>query len=350
MRIVLAYGGGLSGSAAIPWLRAAHHAEIIAVTLDLGQGRELEAIRDRALMLGAQRAHVLDARESFARDLVVPALRADALHGGHVPMALALSRPAIAGALVEIAGIEGADAIAHASRAGVDTRLHRLLAARAPSMPLLALAQEWSMTPADLDALGRARGLATESVVSRVDANLWGRSSRQAAARPDHALAPRAPEACPDEPAFVDIAFAGGAPAALNGVSLPLLELIASLGTLAATHGVGYAGTDDLQCFAPAAVLLHAAHRALIDVASPAGMERFAADARAAYVHVVEGGLWFSPLREGLDAFFAVSQARLDGHVRLRLCKGEHATIATELSPAVPAVTAPGDVLSPAQH
>ena len=108
MRIVLAYTGSLEGSVAIPWLRERHHAEIVAVTLDLGQGRALEAIRDRALALGAQRAHVLDTREVFARDFIVPALRADALHDGRVPMALALSRPLIAQKLVEIAGIERA--------------------------------------------------------------------------------------------------------------------------------------------------------------------------------------------------------------------------------------------------
>ena len=134
MRIVLAYSGSLEGSAAIPWLRERHHAELVAVTLDLGQGRALEAIRDRALALGAQRAHVLDTRDLFAREFVVPALRADALHDGRVPMALALSRPLIAQKLVEIAGIERADAVAHTGHAtGGLSQLDRLLAAIAPT-------------------------------------------------------------------------------------------------------------------------------------------------------------------------------------------------------------------------
>jgi argininosuccinate synthase len=335
MRIVLAYSGSLEGSAAIQWLAERHSAEVVAVTLDLGQGRELEAIRDRALALGAQRAHVLDTRDLFAQEFVVPALRADALHRGQVPMALALSRPLIAQKLVEIAGIERADAVAHTGHAtGGSSQLDRLLATIAPGLTVMTPAREWAFGATDLAAFARANGLgSTPDDASSVESNFWGRSLRQpAGAAASGVFVPRSPDQCPAEPAFVDIAFVRGAPAALNGVTLPLAELVASLGTLAATHGVGHARANGLVCDAPAAVLLHTAHRELTRVASTPDMEQFSVGATSTYVELVEGSRWFSPLREALDAYFLTAQARVNGHVRLRLFRGEHATISSALS------------------
>jgi argininosuccinate synthase len=335
MRVVLAYSGSLEGSAAIQWLADRHAAEVVAVTLDLGQGRELEAIRDRALTIGARRAHVLDTRDLFAQEFILPALRADALHGGNVPMALALSRPLVAQKLVEIAGIERADAVAHTGHAtGGASRLDRLLAAIAPSLAVMTPAREWALGHADLLAFARAKGIDATDDASKIESNFWGRSLRVTPGNvpPQSALAPRPPDRCPAEPAFVDIAFARGVPATLNGVPLPLPELVASLGTLAAAHGVGHTRTESVVCDAPAAVLLHAAHRELTRVASTPEMEQFSIGATAAYVDLVEGARWFSPLREALDAYFSSAQARVNGHVRLRLLKGEHTTISSQLS------------------
>lgn len=341
MRIVLAYSGSLEGSAAIPWLREQYGTEVVAVTLDLGQGRELEAIRDRALALGAQRAHVLDTREVFLQEHVVPALGADAMHEGRVPMALALSRPLIARKLVELAGIERADAVAHTGRASNGrSPLDRLLADIAPTLPIVTPAREWSLGSADLVAFARRHGLgAASDDETRVEVNIWGRSLRQPSADTSRALfAAKSPDACPSEPAFVEISFVRGVPTAINGVAMPLVELVGSLGTLASMHGVGRADAHGLLCDAPAAVLLHAGHRDLTRVASSPDVERFTAAATAAYVELVEQARWFSPLRDALDAYFLAVQARVTGHARLRLFKGEHSTIATELSQA-PAVT-----------
>lgn len=337
MRIVLAYSGSLEGSAAIAWLREQHGAEVVAVTLDLGQGRELEAIRDQALSLGAQRAHVLDTREFFAEQFVLAALRADALHEGGAPMGLALSRPAIAEKLAEIAAIERADAVAHAGRMP-ESRLDRLLRNGATALPIFALAQSWALTSDDLAAFGRRHGLrvAPAGDHARVESTLWGRSLMRAEAGPESRAAffasVRAPRDCPDEAATVDISFEQGIPTGINGVPLPLLELIASVDTLAATHGVGRVELDDLLCDAPAAVLLHTAHRALACASMPPDAAPLSAAVSAAYVSLVEDGRWFSPLRDGLDAFLAVMQRRVTGHVRLRLLKGDHTTIATELA------------------
>jgi argininosuccinate synthase len=247
-------------------------------------------------------------------------------------MALALSRPLIAQKLVEIAGIERADAVAHTGHAtGGASRLDRLIAAIAPTLAVMTPAREWAYGDADLLAFARAHGIGATDDSSKIESNFWGRSVRGPVVT-QSALAPRPPDQCPAEPAFVDIAFARGVPATLNGVPLPLPELVASLGTLAAAHGVGHTRADGLVCDAPAAVLLHAAHRELTRVASPAELEQFSVGATAAYVDLVEGSRWFSPLREALDAYFSSAQARVNGHVRLRLLKGEHATINSELS------------------
>ena len=353
MRIVLAYSGSLEGSAAIPWLRERHGLEVVAVTLDLGQGRELEAIRDRALALGADRAHVLDTRDLFADEHLMPALRADAMHDGTVPMALALSRPLIARKLVELAGIERADAVAHTGRSSDGpSPLDRLLAAIAPTLQVLTPAREWTHARADLAAFARSHGLGMASDdASLVETNFWGRSLRQPAAdRLRSLFAAKAPDACPPEPALVDITFVRGVPTSLNGVALPLIELVGSLGTLASIHGVGHADSVGLRCDAPAAVLLHAGHRELTRVASPPDVAAFSAAATAAYVELVEQSRWFSPLRNALDAYFLAVQARVTGHVRLRLFRGQHSTIATELSQAPAGTPALRLVPLPVQH
>ncbi len=355
MRIVLAYAGSLAGSAAIVWLRERQGAEVVTATLDLGQGRVLEAVRDRALALGALRAHVLDARDVFAQEFVVPALRADALHDGRVPMALALSRPLIARTLVEMAAIEKAGAVAHTGRVTGDpsapgaSPLDRLLCSLAPGLPVLTPARDWTLGPDDLAAFARRHGLPSTSDDARpVESNLWGRSQPLDAAGPLDRTRAQGP--WPGEPAFVDISFSRGIPTALNGVALPLLELVASLGTLASTHGVGPVRTAAVTCDAPAALLLHAAHRDLTRAVCPGTVGPFADAATAAYIDAVEQARWFSPLREGLDAFFGVAQAAVSGHVRLRLFRGSYSTVTTEPTPPSPPPAMPSVAPSHAQH
>lgn len=349
MRIVLAYTGSLEGSGAIQWLRDRYAAEVVTVTLDLGLGRVLEAVRDRALALGAQRAHVIDARDVFAHEFVVPALRSDAMHEGHVPMAQALSRPLIARTLVEIAGIEQADAVAHTGGAGTDlSRLDRLLTSLAPALPVLTPAREWGADPQALAAFGVQHRLAADAGAwdaRAADANFWGGSPGIPVRFAGPAPAPTASV----EPAAIAITFAHGVPTALNGVSLPFVDLATSLGTLAARHGVGGVRADGRACDAPAALLLHAAHRDLTAAVSAPDVRSLSAAATAAYVSLVEEARWFSPLRDGLDAFFAAVQMPVTGHVHMRLAGGEFVTTATELSSS-PQETRLHPVLSHTQH
>ena len=180
-RVILAYSGGLDTSVAIPWLKEKYGAEIIAVTLDLGQGRELNQIRERAMSAGAIRCHVLDVREEFARDYILPALQADAMYEERYPLATALSRPLIAKKLVEIAHMENATAIAHGCTGKGNDQVRIDVSARAidPAINVIAPAREWGMTRREEIAYARARNVSVPTTIASpysTDQNLWGRS------------------------------------------------------------------------------------------------------------------------------------------------------------------------------
>jgi argininosuccinate synthase len=320
-RVVLAYSGGVDTSAGIGWLKAARDAEVVAVTLDLGQGGDLEAVRDRALARGAARAHVLDLRDEFARGHILPALRADALYEDRYPLDAPLAWPLIARKLGEIAGIEHAGSVAHGgtSPSGEPSALTLTIRAASPGL--------------DVIALPRTAG----SSVLSVNANLWGRSVDCAGIDdpwgepPEHLYALTKTGAdCPNEPAYVELTFERGAPVAINGVTMPLVDLIVSLTTIAGAHGVGRldlvetgpCGRSRKVYEAPAAMVLHAAHRELTKLASSRDLDRFARQVRVHYADVICHGLWFTPFREALDAFVDKVQERVTGEVRLKLFKG----------------------------
>jgi argininosuccinate synthase len=343
-RIVLAFSGGLDTLVAIPWLRNAHGAEIVTVTLDLGQGGELEDIRDRALQAGAARAHVLDVREEFVRDFVVPALQADALHEDRCPMAAALARPLVARKLVEIAAIEGAPAVAHCAtgEGGGEDHLELAICALNPALRVLTPARDWGMTRSQAIELARTNGVALPvriDAVCSVHANLWGRSimhgvpEASCSEPPEESftLTRRAAD-CPDEPAYVEVSFEHGVPTAINGVAMPVGDLIATLSIIAGAHGVGridvvesrIAGVKWRKVLeAPAAVVLHAAHRELQELVIARDLDRFSRIVSAQYADIIDGGLWFTPLREALAASAETIQKRVTGGVRLKLFKGD---------------------------
>src|SRR5438132_5057360 len=228
-RIVLAYSGGLDTSVAIPWLKEKYDAEIIAVTMDLGQGKELEEVRDRALATGAVRAHVLDLREEFAHDYILRALKADAIYEDRYPMATALGRPLIAQKLVEIAEIEQATAIAHGCTGKGNDQVRLDVTARAlnPTIRVIAPARDWGMTRPEEIEYARARGVAVPATVQSpfsTDSNLWGRSIECGVLEDPWTEPPeeiytltKAASECPDEPAYVELSFERGVPTAING-------------------------------------------------------------------------------------------------------------------------------------
>lgn len=343
-RIVLAYSGGLASSAAIRWLAEAYGAEIVTVTMDIGQGREIDDVRERALRIGAARAHVLDVGEEFARDFVQPALQAGAIDERRGAIAAALSRPLIAKRLLEIARFEAADAVAHGCGAdgGDLARLEAALGTIAPDVRIISPAREWGLSRAGLVGYAGARGIPVPARVSSpcsVDTNLWGRTIScgqvedpwQEPSEDLYSLT-KSPAEAPDRPAYVEIDFERGVPVATNGVAMSLVELIQSLETIAGVHGVGR--VDNIECRAvglasraiheaPAAVALNIAHRDLQRFVTPSDLDGVTSALAATYADLVADGLWFSLTREAIDALVAKVQERVTGTVRLKLFKGD---------------------------
>lgn len=342
-RILLAYSGGLETSLAIPWLAEQHGAEVITVTVDVGQGLELATIHERALALGAARAHVLDAREEFVREYILPALQAGAVYEDRYPLATALARPLIAKRLVQLARMEGASAVAHgcSGEHNDQVRLEAALRALDPDLPIIAAARAWP-----LSREGKLRYAADRNITLpepagpySIDSNLWGRAI---AAGPlanawieppeDIYTLTRAPQDCPDDPAYVQLDFEAGVPVRANGVEMPLPELIESLEIIAGAHGVGridvvenlLAGVKTREVYeAPAAVVLHTAHKELEKLVIPRELERVKHDLSRIYADLVYSGLWFSHTRQTIDAFVAAVQPRVTGAVRVKLFKGD---------------------------
>jgi argininosuccinate synthase len=344
MRIVLAYSGGLDTSVAIPWLKEKYNAEVIAVTLDLGQGRELTEIRQRAMATGAVRCHVLDVREEFARDYILPALQAGAMYEERYPLATALGRPLIEKKLVEIAQMEHATAIAHGCTGKGNDQVRIDVSARAidPTIQVIAPARVWGMTRPEEIEYARVRNVpvpTTKASPYSTDENLWGRSIECGVLEdpwnepPDdiYALTKSAQEA-PDAPAYVEIEWVKGVPTAVNGVAMPLTELIGSLETIAGVHGVGridmvenrLVGIKSREIYeAPAGLVLHNAHREIEGLVIPKDLQRIKQRLAQDYADIVYNGLWFAPTREAIDAFVANVQQRVTGTVRLKLYKGD---------------------------
>ena len=272
-RVVLAYSGDVETAAAIPALAERHHAEIITLTLDLGGGRDLEEARDRALAAGAVRAHVIDVRDEFVRDYVLPSLRAGAFQDGGDPMAGTLARALVRRKLAEVAQIEHADEV--------------------------------------IDRF-------------QVDENLWGREGSS--------FVLTSSNEAPDTPARVEIAFEHGVPVAVNGVPMGMTELIESLTLIAGHHGIGRLQRVGTYVEAPAAVLLRAAQAALESAVLTDEAFREKRDRAAVYLDLMSKGLWFTAERETMDSLNAVQHDDVTGSVRIRLFKGTLQTSETSVS------------------
>ncbi len=343
-KIILAYSGGLDTSVAIPWLAERFDADIIAVTMDLGQGKELDDVRERALAVGAKRAHVIDLREEFARDYILPALQAGALYEGRYPLATALGRPLIAKHLVEIGRIEGSKTIAHGCTGKGNDQVRIDVSARAlePQVKVIAPARIWGLTRPEEIQYAKERNIPVPATVDSpysTDSNLWGRSIECGCLEDPWCEPPddiytltKSPAEAPDRAAYVEIEFEKGVPVKINGVAMGLVELISSLETIAGAHGVGrldmvenrLVGIKSREIYeAPAAVALHTAHKELESLVIPRDLERLKRQLGVVYADLVYNGLWFTPTREAIDAFVAKVQERVTGVVRLKFFKGD---------------------------
>jgi argininosuccinate synthase len=309
-RILLAYSGSARSSAAISWLRERFDADVVTLTLDLGQRVDLTSVRERALEAGAVRAHVIEAREDFVHNYVLPSLRAGALYDGRLPLSNALAQALVARRLVDLAGMEGAATVGFTSAEPPDApRLRIAVHALAPALRIVVV-------PASASAEERRTA----------DANLWGRTIGFGAQPPEEEYTLTRPVIdCPDEPAFVDIEFNAGVPVRANGIEMPILELIESLEIIAGAHGVGRlqeTGNLPIREEAPAALVLHAALRSLERKALPADFRRTKAELAVTYADLIFHGNWHSPARVALDAYIEAFQPQLVGTVRVELLRG----------------------------
>ncbi|HEX6487326.1 MAG TPA: argininosuccinate synthase [Candidatus Dormibacteraeota bacterium] len=341
-RLVLAYSGGLDTSVCIRWLKDQGW-DVVALTIDLGEKKDLEAIQRRALKVGASTAYVVDGRVPFLQNFVWPSLQAGAVYEKTYPLATALGRPLIAALLVEVARREGAQAISHGStgKGNDQVRFDVTTAAIAPDLQVVAPVREWGMNRDDEIEYAREHGIEVPATVESpysTDENLWGRSIEAGILEDPWAEPPkdvwewtRDPRDCPDQPHYIELGFREGLPVALDGRPVDALELVTTLNQLGGDHGVGridhvenrLIGIKSREIYeAPAAVILLAAHQALEDLTLTKEVARFKDTVSAQWAQMVYDGLWFSPLREALYAFVAHTQRHVTGEVRLKLFKG----------------------------
>lgn len=341
-KVVLAYSGGLDTSVAIKWLVEQGY-EVVALCADVGEGKDLDFIRRKALMIGASQSIMVDARERFAQEFVVPALQANALYEGVYPLSAALSRPLISQLLVEAAHQAGATAVAHGctGKGNDQVRFDVSVAALDPRLSILAPVREWAWSrEEELDYAQRNDipiPVGRENPFS-IDANLWGRSCEAGVledpwtAPPEEAFAwTQSPETAPAAPEDVEVAFEQGVPVRLNGQAMGLVELIEDLNQRAGRHGAGridhvenrLVGIKSREVYeAPAATVLIAAHRALEALTLPREVIHEKGGLEQKYADLVYNGLWFSQLRQALQAFIQETQRHVTGSVRVRLYRG----------------------------
>jgi argininosuccinate synthase len=339
-KVVLAYSGGLDTSVAVRWLIDKMGVEVIAVACDVGQGGDWEAVKARAKAAGAVEAIVADVREDFARDYCGPVLKANALYENQYPLVSALSRPVIVRELVKVARQFGADAVGHGctGKGNDQVRFEVATRALAPDLEIVAPVRSWGMTRDESIDYAEQHGIpltATREKIYSIDDNLWGRAIECGEMEDPWAEPPdgvwEMTKVSATEPVEITITFEQGMPVAVDGQAMPMHELVTSLNETVGAFGYGRldmvenrrVGIKSRETYeAPAALALIMAHRDLESLTLERDLQREKIKLEHQYAELVYDGLWFSPLKEALDAFVESSQRFVTGEVRLRLDEG----------------------------
>jgi argininosuccinate synthase len=354
-RVLLLYSGGLDTSVMLKWIQERYEAEVVALTVNLGQpGEDYDVIEGKAKQLGALECHVVDAREEFARDYVAPAIKANALYGGGYPLFTALGRPLIAKLAVDYARRSGCDTIAHGctGKGNDQVRIEATVATLAPELKVIAPVRSWQMGREEEVAYAREHGIpvkgGTEVAPYSIDDNLWGRSSEgRWIEELDHApeddvfqLVTR-PEEAPDEPEVVEVSFEHGLPVALNGEHLELVQLLERAAEVGARHGVGIVDHIEDRIVGlkvrdiyevPAAAIILPAHQELEKLVGTIHQNQFKPQLDRQWAYLVYAGLWWEPLRADLDAYVEHVNRQVTGTIGMKLYKGS-ARVVTRESP-----------------
>ncbi len=356
-RVLLLYSGGLDTSVMLKWIQDEYDAEVVCLTVNLGQpGEDYAVIEDKAMRLGALECHVLDAREEFAREYVVPAIKANALYGDY-PLFTALGRPLIAKLAVEHARKTGCDTIAHGctGKGNDQVRIEATVATLAPELKVIAPVRSWQMGREEEIAYANEHGIPIKSSQGAesqapysIDDNLWGRSSEgrwiedlDQAPHDDVFQLVTPPERAPDEAEVVEIEFERGVPVALGGERLGLVELIERTAEIGARHGVGILDHIEDRIVGlkvrdiyevPAAAILLPAHQELERLVCTIHQNQFKAQLDRQWAYLVYAGLWWEPLRGDLDAYMEHVNEHVSGTIGIKLYKG-HARVVTRSSP-----------------
>lgn len=343
-KVVLAYSGGLDTSIIIPWLKENYGYEVIAMAADLGQGEELEPLEEKAVKSGAGKIYIEDVKKEFVEDYIFPTLRSGAIYEGKYLLGTSMARPLIAKKLVEIAEKEGAEAVAHGATGKGNDQVRFELGVKAlnPNLKIVAPWREWDIRSRE-DAIdyAEARGIPVPVTKSRpysMDRNIWhlshegGDLEDPAKEAPDDVLLLTvSPEKAPDKPAYVEIGFEQGIPGKINGEAVDAVTLVEKLNAVGGANGIGIIDMVENRLVGmksrgvyetPGGTILWLAHRELERLTLDRITMHFKELVAARYAELVYDGVWFSPLREALDAFVDVTQRTVTGTVRMKLYKG----------------------------
>ncbi|ASN03578.1 argininosuccinate synthase [Virgibacillus necropolis] len=347
-KIVLAYSGGLDTSVSVKWIQEKYDYDVIALGLNVGEGKNLEEIKQKALDVGAIKSIAIDAKDLLAQDYILPALKANALYEGKYPISSALSRPLIAKLLVDVAEQEGAVAVAHGctGKGNDQVRFEVSIQALNPNLKVIAPVREWGMTRDEEIAYAKEKGIDVPVNLDNpfsIDANIWGRACEAGVLEDPWAEAPEAAydwtnpiSLTPDEPEYINISFEEGVPVALNDKQMPLVELIETLNEQGGIHGVGridhienrLVGIKSREIYEnPGALILINAHKELEFLTLSREVSQFKTTVDQQMSKIIYDGLWYSPIRPALDAFINETQKVVSGKVRVKLHKGSNVVV-----------------------
>lgn len=356
-KVILAYSGGVDTSVCIPYLMHEWGVqEVITLAVDLGQGADMEPVRQKALNSGAVESLVINATESFIKDYAFPAIQANALYENRYPLSTALARPLIAKLLVEAADKYGADAVAHGctGKGNDQVRFDVSIAALNPDLKVLTPAREWGMSREETIAYGEKFGIPApvkKSSPYSIDENLLGRAVEAGVLEDPWAEPPtdiytmtKAIADTPNEPEYVEIGFEQGVPVSLNGVMMEPIALITEMNTIAGRNGVGridmienrLVGIKSREIYeTPAMLVLIDAHRDLESLTLTADVTQYKFGIEQTFTQMIYNGLWYSPLTDALNAFVQKTQERVTGTVRVKLFKGTASVVGRKAATAL---------------